>query len=315
MEKHDLQQVIDRCGKDYVSKRLQIQVEHSARALGPGLGRFHFENLEWALDAFGWFVKLFRGWDKGFANIKDHKIVFNRVVAKDLPEALNGFKILHLSDLHLDVFEGMGAHIGRLCSTLNCDVALITGDYRFHTHGNYYPVFREIETLTKNLNCEHGCYGILGNHDFLEFVPKLEAHGIRMLLNESACIEKDGEKVCIVGLDDAHFYGLHDYEKGFTEVPDGTVKILMIHSPETLEQAYSHGVDFVVTGHTHGGQMCLPGGKALWLNASCKKKYCKGPWEYKGMPGYTSLGTGSSGLPLRFNCPPEIVVHYMVSCD
>ena len=119
MEKHDLQQVIDRCGKDYVSKRLQIQVEHSARALGPGLGRFHFENLEWALDAFGWFVKLFRGWDKGFSNIKDQKIVFNRVVAKDLPEALNGFKILHLSDLHLDVFEGMGAHIGRLCSTLN----------------------------------------------------------------------------------------------------------------------------------------------------------------------------------------------------
>ncbi len=75
MEKHDLQQVIDRCGKDYVAKRLQIQVEHSAQALGPGLGGFHFENLEWLLNAFGWIVKLFRGWDKGFSNIKDHKIV------------------------------------------------------------------------------------------------------------------------------------------------------------------------------------------------------------------------------------------------
>lgn len=312
MEKRDLKQVIDRCGKDYVAKRLQIQVEHSAKVLGPGLGYFHFENLDWALELLGKIVKLLGGWQRGFSNIKSHKIVINRVEIDRLPKAFNGLRILHLSDLHLDAFEGMGAHVGRLCSTLNCDIALITGDYRFHTHGNYYPVFREIEALTKLLDCRYGCYGILGNHDFLEFVPKLEAHGIRILLNESVTLTKDGEQFCVVGLDDAHFYGLHDYGTGFSNVPEAAMRILMIHSPETLEDAFNYRTDFVVCGHTHGGQFCLPGNIPLWLNASCARKYCRGKWNYRGMPGYTSNGTGSSGLPLRFNCPPEIVVHYLV---
>lgn len=313
MEKRDLQHLIDRCGKDYISKRLQIQVEHSANVLGPGLGGFHFENVDWALEAFGWFVKLFRAWDRGFSNIKAHKVVINRVELAGFPNAFNGFKILHLSDLHLDVFEGMGSHVGRLCSALNCDVALITGDFRFHTHGNYYPVFKEIKALTRDLNCKYGCYGILGNHDFLEFVPKLETHGVRMLLNESTILEKDGVQLHIVGLDDAHFYGTHDYSKGFSDVPDNATKILMIHSPETLDEAYQHGADFVLSGHTHGGQLCLPGGFPLWLNASCPRKHCRGNWIHRGIKGYTSSGTGSSGLPIRFNCPPEIVVHYLVS--
>jgi uncharacterized protein len=311
MDRPELKKLVDRCGEPYVARRLQLQVEHAAKVLGPGLGGLHFENLDWLLDAFGWCVRRCGIWDKGYANIKDHKIVINRVIAPRLPEAFNGLRILHLSDLHLDVFEGMGAHLGKACSTLNFDVALITGDYRFHTHGSYYPVFREIETLGKYLSCRHGCYGILGNHDFLEFVPKLEAHGVRMLLNESAPLEKDGERVWVIGLDDAHFYGVHDYRRGFQRVPEGETKILMIHSPETLEEAHRLGTDFVVSGHTHAGQVCLPGGIAVWLNANCSREFCHGSWSYHGMPGYTSSGAGSSGLPIRFNCKPEIIVHHL----
>jgi len=313
MEKRDLVRIVDRCGESYVSSRLQVQVEHSASVLGPGVGSFHFENMERALRLFGWFIKLFGGWSRGYSNMKTHKIVINRVEVKRLPNAFDGLRILHLSDLHLDAFQGMGSYVGRMCSSLNFDLALITGDFRFHTHGNYYPVFEEIEALAKYLDCEHGCYGILGNHDFLEFVPKLEAHGIRMLLNESVALEKDGAQLWIIGLDDAHFYGVHDYAKGFKNVPEQGTKILMIHSPETLEDAYRLCTDFVLCGHTHGGQICLPGGIALWLNASCAKEYCRGRWNYREMQGYTSNGTGSSGLPLRFNCPPEIVVHHLVS--
>jgi uncharacterized protein len=312
MEKRDLIRLVERCGESYVSKRLQIQVEHSARVLGPGVGSIHFENLDRALRLFGGFIKLLGGWNRGVSNIKRHKIIVNRVEIDRLPKAFNGLNILHLSDLHLDALEGMGRHIGRICSTLNYDVALITGDFRFHTHGNYYTVFKEIEELAKHLKCAYGCYGVLGNHDFLEFVPKLEAYGIRMLLNESAVVQKDGAELWIVGLDDAHFYGVHDYGRGLSSVPPEAAKVLMVHSPETLEEAYLHDVDFVTCGHTHGGQLCLPGGIPLWLNANCARKYCGGRWEYRGMPGYTSRGTGSSGLPIRFNCPPEIVVHQLV---
>ena len=312
MDQVDLSRLVERCGRGYVAKRLQVQMDHAAKVLGPGVGSFHFENLETVIRLFGWLIRLLGGWKRGFANIKDQRIIYNSVNIRDLPEPFHGLEILHLSDMHLDVFEGMGTHISTMCSKLDYDLALITGDFRFHTHSDYYPMFREIEGLAGGLQCKYGCYGILGNHDFLEFVPELEAHGIRMLLNESVSIEKDGERIWIVGLDDAHFYGVHNYEKAFNPLPYDDKKILMIHSPETLIDAYHYGADLVLSGHTHGGQICLPGGIPQWMNASCARKYCHGPWEYRGMPGYTSAGTGSSGLPIRYNCPPEIVVHQLL---
>lgn len=309
MDELDITQLVERCGRPYVAKRLQAQVDHAASILGPGLGSFHFENLETAMNVLGYLIKLFGAWNRGHANIKDQRTVFNSVVIPRLPEPFEGMKILHLSDLHLDVCEHMGAHIGALCSKLTFDLALITGDFRYHTHSDYYPMFKEVEELAVSLHCRYGCYGVLGNHDFLEFVPTLEKRGIRMLLNESTCLEERGERLWVIGLDDAHFYGVHNYEKGFSGIPDDDTKLLMIHSPETLIDAYHYGADFVLSGHTHGGQICLPTGTPIWMNAACERRYCIGAWDYRGMPGFTSAGAGSSGLPIRFNCPPQIVIH------
>lgn len=313
MDTEALDQIIKRCGSDYVSRRLTIQVEHAASVLGPGLGSFHFENLDLALKLFGKMLKVLGIWDRGFANITAHKIVHNNVIIPGLPAAFEGFKILHLSDLHLDVRPGFGAHLGRIISSQKFDLCLITGDYRFHTHSDYYPTFHEIEKLSRDLKAPFGNYGILGNHDFLEFVPKLERHHIKMLLNENAVIEKEGEELWIIGLDDAHFYGVHNYEKAFSGIPGSATKVLMIHSPETLEDAYKYKADFILSGHTHAGQLCLPGGIPIWMNANCPRSYCKGAWTYKGIPGFTSAGAGSSGLPLRLNCPPEIIIHHLKS--
>jgi uncharacterized protein len=311
MESQDLQTLVGLYGEAYVSKRLRIQIDHAANVLGPGVGSFHFENMERLIAVFGRLIKLVGLWEKGYANMRTHRVVHNQVTLPTLPPSLDGFKILHLSDLHLDVFEGMGEHLGRLVSNLEFDLALLTGDFRYQTHSDYYPVFREIERLSPWLKCTYGTFGILGNHDFLEFVPHLERHGIRMLLNEAEQLEISGDQLWVVGLDDAHFYGLHDYERAFRQVPAAATKILMIHSPETLENARTFKADFILSGHTHAGQVCLPGGFALWMNAYCARQYCKGPWLYHGIPGYTSSGVGSSGLPLRFNCPPEIVVHHL----
>ncbi len=121
---------------------------------------------------------------------------------------------------------------------------MITGDFRYHTHGNYYPVYKEIEALTKHLSCNTGVMCIYKETTISwSSEPKLEAHGIHMLLNESAFLEKNGERLSIIGLDDAHFYGLHDYARAFTGVPDDTTRILMMHSPETLEDACERGTD------------------------------------------------------------------------
>ncbi|MGP8281698.1 MAG: metallophosphoesterase [Desulfomonilaceae bacterium] len=315
METDALEKLIERCGADYVARRLSIQIQYSADMLGPGIGSFHFENSEKGMKIVGAVLRLLGVWRRGHANIWAHKIVHNVVRIPKLSSAFEGFKILHLSDLHLDVSDGFSHHLGRLISHQDYDLALITGDFRFKTHGNYYPTLKAIEILSEYLKCGHGSYSILGNHDFLEFVPTLEMSGIRTLLNETVRISKDGAGVWLIGLDDAHFYGVHNYKKAFEKVDVSELKILMIHSPETLEEAWKYGPDFIVTGHTHAGQICLPTGIPLWLNSTCDRYYCRGAWKYKGIPGYTSAGTGSSGLPIRFNCPPEIVIHHLTSSD
>jgi uncharacterized protein len=91
------------------------------------------------------------------------------------------------------------------------------------------------------------------------------------------------------------------------------VKLLLVHSPEIIPEAARAGVDYYLCGHTHGGQMCLPGSVPLLTNASCARKYVGGVWQHENMAGYTSRGTGSSCLPVRFCCPPEITVHRLVS--
>jgi len=311
----DLEKLIERCGAEYVARRLSIQVQYSADILGPGIGSFHFENSERSLKIIGGIFKLLGIWRRGYENIRSHKIVHNTVRIPNLSSAFEGFRILQLSDLHLDVYEDFTSHLGCVISKLVYDLAVITGDFRFKTHGNYYPTLAAIAHLSDYLRCEHGSYCILGNHDFLEFVPTLESYGIRTLLNEAVRISRGEVGLWLVGLDDAHFYGLHNYKKAFQKVDKSEVKILMIHSPETLDEAEKHSPDFIMTGHTHAGQICLPTGAPLWLNSKCDRKYSRGVWQYKGFPGYTSAGTGSSGLPLRFNCPPEIVIHHLTSSE
>ena len=84
--------------------------------------------------------------------------------------------------------------------------------------------------------------------------------------------------------------------------------ILLSHTPEVYRQAAHAGFDLMLSGHTHGGQICLPGGVPLTLDSGCRA-IGAGAWRYDAMAGYTSVGAGSSIVPVRFNCPPEITLH------
>jgi hypothetical protein len=85
----------------------------------------------------------------------------------------------------------------------------------------------------------------------------------------------------------------------------------LAHSPEPYRLAAHAGFDLMLSGHTHGGQICLPGGIALMTNADCPRRFCKGAWRYHTMQGYTSVGSGSSVVGVRFNCPPEMTLHQL----
>jgi predicted MPP superfamily phosphohydrolase len=152
-------------------------------------------------------------------------------------------------------------------------------------------------------------FAVLGDHDTIQMVPGLEDMGIRMLLNESEALVRGDQRIYLAGIDDAHYYRVDNIEKAAAEIPPGAFSILLSHTPEIYRQAAHAGFDLLLGGHTHGGQICLPGSIPITLDSVLPRRMGSGPWNYGGMAGYTSVGVGSSIVPVRINCPPEITLH------
>ena len=156
-------------------------------------------------------------------------------------------------------------------------------------------------------------FGVLGNHDTVGMLPGLEQMGIRMLVNECEIIKRGGQRIYLAGIDDAHFYLTDNIEKAASGIPTDVFSILLSHTPEVYEEAAYVDFKLMLCGHTHGGQICLPGSIPMILNSILPRYMGSGPWKYRSMFGYTSVGAGSSTVPVRFNCPPEITLHYLQS--
>ncbi len=152
-------------------------------------------------------------------------------------------------------------------------------------------------------------YLAIGNHDFIEMVPELERAGYRTLVNESVEIEHRGAAFTLAGIDDPVIFKTDDIEKAISGTKPESLKILLSHSPNTYAQAEKAGIDILLAGHTHGGQICLPSGKAIISHDRSPKHLHRGVWRHRNRQGYTSRGCGASGLPIRLNCPPEFVIH------
>ena len=189
------------------------------------------------------------------------------------------------------------------------DVCVLTGDYRGETCGPYDTTLAGMARVRAGL--KGPICGVLGDHDTICMVPGLEAMGIRMLLNESAVIERGGQRLYLGGIDDAHFYGMDDIEKAADAIPHDEFSILISHTPEVYRQAAHADFNVLLSGHTHGGQICLPGGIPITLDLVLPRSMGSGAWKYHDMIGYTSVGAGSSVVPVRFNCPPEITLHHL----
>ena len=312
-KKPDMQMLLDRFEPEFLEKRLSTQIGHINQYFGKGIGHFHFENMDWIRVISKIVFKATGLYSFGYNNFKKIEITENCVEIKNLPSSFHNFKILHLSDLHLDIDPTLPNLIIERLQDISFDLCVITGDFRYLTHGKYERSMADIEKIRSHLECREGVHAILGNHDFIEIVPYLEKMDIKVLINESVRVQRDGQSIGLAGVDDPHFYGLHDLQRSVKDIAEEEVKILLAHSPELYKSAQSLGFDLYLAGHTHGGQICLPGKIPIFLNASCPRKFSSKSWRYKNMHGYTSTGTGSSGIPVRFFCPPEITVHNLVS--
>ncbi len=220
-----------------------------------------------------------------------------------LPVPLDGFTILHLSDLHVDLHPALVSALAEVLPALRYDLCVITGDFRNSTVGPWEPAVTGTAVVRQFLTAP--VYAVLGNHDTADMVAPLEAAGIRFLLNESVVLRHSGAPLFLAGIDDPNIYRTDNLPRALRKVPHKGFKILLSHSPAISRQAEARGVDLLLAGHTHGGQICLPGGVILVRNDPSPRALLRGVWQRGELRGHTSAGTGSCGLPVRINCPPE----------
>ena len=251
-----------------------------------------------------WAAGLYR---RGQRNARHVQVRHNRVHAARLPRAFDGFTMLHISDMHADMSHGAMRRVAELLPSLAYDVCVLTGDFRGKTFGPFAEAIDGIARVRAHL---HGpIYGVLGNHDTIRMVPALEAMGVRMLLNECVTITRDTARIHLAGIDDAHFFRVDNIEKAGDPIPQGAFAVLLSHTPEVYRQAAHAEFDLMLSGHTHGGQICLPGRIPITLDSNLPRRLGAGAWTHQGMAGYTSVGAGSSIVAVRLNCPPEITLH------
>ncbi|MBR0695661.1 metallophosphoesterase [Bradyrhizobium lablabi] len=307
MTEVNLERLIARIGDDHVARRLAIETEHEAQLFGQGTLVFNFENWRVAPMIVEGALKLAGLYGRARRNADHVEVKRNIVMSAHLPNAFDGFTILHLSDLHTDISVGAMQHVLSLVADLAYDACVLTGDYRGATFGPFGKSLLLMKDLCTRL--KPPLYGILGNHDSIRMAPALEAMGIRMLFNESEAIARGGETIHLAGIDDAHFYRIDDITKAAAAIPREAFSILLAHTPESYHAAAQAGFDLMLSGHTHGGQLCLPGGIAIKLEARLPRRMGAGAWRHEQLAGYTSRGAGTSLSPVRLNCPAEVTLH------
>ena len=244
-----------------------------------------------------------------------------RVVRRDFwfprwPERMNGFTIALLSDFHYDpYFSTHPLHATvPLVNDLRPDLIVFTGDFVS------VPLIEDDEKgalaaepcarLLSQMKARHGMWAVLGNHDVYtdpEHVTRaLDAEGIHTLANESVAIERDGARVWLAGVNDV-LSRTADLSQTLHGVPEGEATVLLAHEPDFADVTTKYPVDLQLSGHSHGGQVRIPLLPPLYL-PELAKKYISGTYRIGGLTVYTNAGIGTVGVPVRFNCPPEITL-------
>ncbi|MEJ2574899.1 MAG: metallophosphoesterase [Gammaproteobacteria bacterium] len=308
-----IKQLEQRLGRVHTRMRLGIESESGHRVFGGGINFFHPENWYSTHSLIRFCLRISGLYQRGMRNARNIQVRHNAIHLPHLPRPFEGFTILHLSDLHADMDRDTTHAIADAIRDLEYDICVLTGDYRASTFGDYETALEGMQRIT--LHLRQPVYGVLGNHDSVRMVPGLEAQGVTMLLNESVLLERGDHHIALAGIDDAHYFRVNNLEKTVQHIPEDMISILLSHTPEIYRQAVHAAFDVMLAGHTHGGQICLPGGIPLTLDAKCPRYMGSGQWRYRNMIGYTSVGAGTSIVNVRLNCLPEVTLHRLHAGD
>lgn len=237
----------------------------------------------------------------------------------NLPAAFDGFRIAQLSDIHLDEFTEpffLRRAVEKI-NSLQSDAVFITGDFVTAGIRGRKAALRsagQCAEILQELACSQR-YAVVGNHDVMVGAPSviaaLTASGISVLRNAYLPIERSGARFWLAGLDDpleGHPNPDLAIPVAIRNLPEEPV-ILMCHAPDYVRRLQAHpagaAVDFMLSGHTHGGQVRIPFLGGFFL-PYLGKRYVEGHFRLGNLQLYVNRGLGTVQLPFRFNCPPEI---------
>jgi uncharacterized protein len=224
-----------------------------------------------------------------------------------LPPSHEGLRIVHLTDIHHSLFTPLEfvERAVHLANELEPDLVALTGDYVTLSPAYIWPVASALGKLRAPL----GVYAVLGNHDFQvdadEITRALAARHVRVLRNAHRRLRDHGSALWIAGVDDL-WWRADDLSAALHDIPHRDPKILLCHNPLGIHRAAAHGVDLVLAGHTHGGQVRLPVVGSLRGRSKLGERFVEGWNRLDGTQIYVNRGIGKVLIPLRFNCPPEI---------
>lgn len=241
-------------------------------------------------------------WYGGVYEPNDIEVVRRSVRIRNLPSRLDGLTAAQISDLHLREAHEAHQRVVDLVRGLRPDVIFFTGDLV----DDGAAVSSALD-IFKGLQAPGGTWAVLGNSDHsaevVETMPaELKTAGVRFLVNESAELE-DG--LWIAGVDDPS-NSRADLGSALRDVPAGSPRILLAHSPDIVTDVQGARLDLILAGHTHGGQISLPFFNGAWLLDGASRQYVEGLFEVDGSPLYVNRGIGTAKLPLRIGSRPEI---------
>ncbi len=253
----------------------------------------------------------------GFAESNDPHIVRREIQLRRLPRSFDGFTVAHLSDFHYD-HHFSAVPIGKavaLVNGLRPDLIVLTGDFIT------VPVLDRQRFVRKSAETVIPCaallsqlqapkYAILGNHDAMANPPliahSLQEHGIPVLRNANVPIEHGNARIWLAGIDDL-LRGMPRMDLTMKGIPPEEMTMLLAHEPDFADHSAHYPIDLQLSGHSHGGQIWVPGIGAPWL-PPMSRKYPRGLYRVRDLTLYTNMGIGTIRAPIRLNCPPEVTL-------
>lgn len=224
-----------------------------------------------------------------------------------LPRELDRLRIVHLSDIHHSPFTGREQveRAVEVANSLQPDIIALTGDYISHEREYIQPCAE----MLGRLKARCGVYAVLGNHDNWVDAPLItdlfRLEGIRVLVNEGLRFEHRGASFWLAGVDDT-MVGLEDLPLALAGSSDDEMKLLLAHNPVILRRAARAGVDLVLAGHTHGGQVTWRSERSA--SGRVRRRILRGLARRGETQIYVTRGLGTVVLPVRYGCLPEVAL-------